>query len=158
MSKFEMSFIKDPELVRDIKKYEDIWVIYGSVIIKMNEKKLEFIDNLAVFLSYFYLHCLSSLLELSSGKSSKFEFEGLFELVFEAKESNVIIYLLEEDERVGDEIIVPFNDFASEIFRSVDSYLEFILYVRPEFKNSERTTSFQGKIEEFRSKYNQTFV
>lgn len=101
---------------------------------------------------------MSSLLELSFEKLSKFEFEGLFELVFEAKGSDVIIYLLEEDERVGNEIIVPFNDFASEIFRSVDSYLEFVLCARPEFKNSGRTTSFQAKIEEFRKKYNQTFV
>lgn len=157
MSKFEMSFIKDQELMEDINKYEDVWVVYGSVFIKMNEKKLDRIDNLAVFISYFYLYCLSSLFELSSGNLSKFEFEGLFELVFEAKESDVIIYLIEEDERVGNEIIVPFNDFAAEIFRSVDNYIKFVLDARPEFKKSERTTSFQGKIEEFRSRYNQTF-
>lgn len=38
MSKFEMSFIKDYELMEDIRKFEDIWVVYGSVFIKMNEK------------------------------------------------------------------------------------------------------------------------
>lgn len=153
MSKFEISFIKDDELMEDIKTYEDIWVVYGSVEIKLNKKKLEFLDNLTVFISYFYLHCLSSLPELYSGQISKFEFEGLFELVFRPKEDDISIYLLEEDEKRGDEIVVPFKEFADEIFRSVSEYLTIILSVRPEFKSSDRTREFQDKIEEFKNLY-----
>lgn len=153
MLKFEISFIKDDELMEDIKRYEDIWGVYGSLEIKLKKKKIEFLDNLAVFISYFYLHCLSSLPELYLGKISKFEFEGLFELVFKPKENDIIIYLLEEDEKLGDEITVPLKEFANEIFRSVNEYFDYVLELRPDFVNDVRTKEFQNKIEEFRNWY-----
>lgn len=157
MPKFEISIVKDKELTEDMIRYEDIWVVYGSLEIISNKKKLDFLDNLAVFISYFYLHCLSSLAEIYSGKISTFEFEALFKLVFEPKDDNIIIYLLEEDERLGNEIAVSFKDFADGVFGSVDEYLDYVLELRPDFVNAERTKDFQNKVNEFKNWYSQTF-
>lgn len=155
MSKFEISIIKDEEFIEDIIRYEDIWDVYGSLNISINGKMLGFLDNLAFFLSYFYNSCLASLPEIYLGKVFKFKSEASYELVFEPKDDNVTIYLVEENKRHDDEIDIPFKDFADEVIRSVDEYVDYILDMRPDLRETERTIKFKNEVDELKNLYAQ---
>lgn len=158
MSKICIKFDKDEELEDYVGNVEDIMVIYGTVNVRIKDIYLPHINNLCVFISYFYIHCLTSLPKLFSGESSEFGlFEESFKLIFEPEKAKVFIHIDEEGKPTGEKFEVEFKDFADEIFRSVDEYFDYVLELRPDFVNDERTKEFQNKINKFKNWYDQTF-
>lgn len=157
MSKICIEFENDKELEEYLKRVEDIMDIYGSVNIRINDIYLPKVNIFGVFISYFYVHCLSSLPKLFSGESTEFEFEGPFKLIFEPKKAKVLIHVDEECKPPGEKFEVEFEDFANETFRSGDEYFNYVLELRPDFINDERTREFQNKIKNIKNWYNQTF-
>ena len=154
MSKICIEFDKDKELEDYVGRVGDIMDIYGSVNVRINDIYLPHINNLCVFISYFYVHCLTSLPKLFSGDSSEFGlFEEPFKLILEPEKAKVLLHIDEECKLPGDKFEVEFENFANEIFRSVDEYFDYVLELRPDFVYDERTREFQDKIEEFRNWY-----
>lgn len=131
---------------------------FGIGTVRINDIYLPHINNLCVFISYFYVYCLISLPKLFSGESSKFGlFEEPFELIFEPKKTKVLLHMDEECKPPGEKLEVEFEDFANEIFRSVDEYFDYVLELRPDFVNNERTNEFQNEIKEIKKWYKETF-
>lgn len=158
MSKICIEFDKDEELEDCVGNVEDIMDIYGTVDVQIKDIYLPHINNLCVFISYFYIHCLTSLPKLFSGESSEFGlFEESFKLIFEPENAKVLLHIDEDCKPPGDNFEVEFEDFANEIFRSVDEYFNYVLEIRPDFINDEKTKEFQNKIKNIKSWHNQTF-
>lgn len=153
MSQINIEFDKDNELEEHVKRVGDIMGIYGSVNVRINDIYLP-INIFGVFISYFYVYCLISLPNLFSGKSSEFGlFEGPFKLIFEPKKTKVLLYMDEECKPLGEKLEVEFEDLANEIFRSVDEYFNYVLELRPDFVNDEKTKEFQNEITEIKKWY-----
>lgn len=158
MSKICIEFDKDKELEEYMKMVEDFMDIYGTVNIRINDTYLPHINDLCVFISYFYVYCLISLPKLFSGESSEFElFEEPFKLIFEPKKTKVVLHLDEECKPPGEKFEVEFEDFANEIFRSVNEYFDYMLELKPDLISHNRSKEFQDKIKEIDKWYKQTF-
>ena len=157
MSEINIEFDKDKELDEYMKRVEDIMDIYGSVNVRINDIYLPHVNNFGVFISYFYVQCLSSLPKLFSGESTEFEFEGPFKLIFDPKKTKVLLHMDEECKPSGEKFEVELEDFANKILRSVNEYFDYVLELRPDFVNDERTKEFHTKIKKINTWYNETF-
>ncbi|CAG0987208.1 hypothetical protein METP2_02345 [Methanosarcinales archaeon] len=154
----EILFDKSREFHENINEVDDFRDIYTGISLKINgqsvAQNIEFEDFFPEFVDIFLRTCLSLLPDLYSGQSGKFELEGPFELIFEPKNSKIIIYLHFEEYKKPEKMFeVELKDFAHEVIKVTEEFTDYVFKLRQDLKKHKSTKELLDRIEEAKSWY-----